>query len=90
MTHEPAVDKDEIVDEWKEGLHKIIERRSGPGEDVSWYNLDPRDHRLNTEQVEVEVVRNFYSPDGADRPSSERQSTMDKLRYAPHGLVRHG
>ena len=35
MTNGPAADKDEIMDEWKEGPHKVIERSSGPGEDVS-------------------------------------------------------
>jgi len=36
MTNRPAdSDKDEIVDEWREGPLKVIERRSAPGADVS-------------------------------------------------------
>ncbi|KIM78186.1 hypothetical protein PILCRDRAFT_824657 [Piloderma croceum F 1598] len=64
MAHEPTVNKDQIVDEWREGLDKVVERRSGPGEDV-----------------EVEVIRNFFSSGGADEPTSESHSHMDKLRH---------
>ncbi|KAI0314071.1 Sodium/hydrogen exchanger family-domain-containing protein [Amylostereum chailletii] len=43
-------DGDTLLAEWKEGPHKVIERRAGPGE-----------------EVEVEVQRNFYGPDDAER-----------------------
>lgn len=34
MPIEPPVVKDQIINEWKEGPHKVIEKQSGHGEDV--------------------------------------------------------
>ena len=31
---ENAPDGDDILQEWKEGPHRVIERRAGPGEEV--------------------------------------------------------
>ncbi|KAK1223104.1 hypothetical protein PQX77_014032 [Marasmius sp. AFHP31] len=45
---ETPPDGDEIVSEWQEGPHRVIERRKGPGE-----------------EVEVEVIRNFGSPEAS-------------------------
>lgn len=58
-----APDGDEVVYEWREGNHKCIERRSGPGEDVR--TCTPSlilgfDLRAPFLKVEVEVIRNAY------------------------------
>lgn len=39
MKEENLPDGDENESEWREGPHKIIERRAGPGEEVSCLNL---------------------------------------------------
>ncbi|KII86706.1 hypothetical protein PLICRDRAFT_43355 [Plicaturopsis crispa FD-325 SS-3] len=67
------------VQEWKEGPHRIVERRAGPGE-----------------EVEVEVVRNAYAPEGEELSSTFRgkqeavhkslSEHLHQLTHAPHEL----
>jgi sodium/hydrogen antiporter len=40
MKEEMPPDGMEILAEWKEGPHKVIERRAGPGEEVSISHVD--------------------------------------------------
>lgn len=70
----------EIVAEWKEGPHNIVERRAGPGEEVRVIPTR-RDYKTNYGlfKVEVEVQRNVFGPD---------ETTVHSLKVA-QGKAHH-
>ncbi|KAI3612755.1 na+ h+ exchanger 1 [Moniliophthora roreri] len=61
---ETPPDGAEMLSEWQEGPHRVIERRKGPGE-----------------EVEVEVIRNYGSPEA-------RSSLFHGNREAAHSHIR--
>ena len=63
-----APDGTEVFAEWKEGPHRIIERRTGPGEEVCFCIFVALMLLLNEmPQVEVEVQSNAYGQSEAER-----------------------
>ena len=97
VKEENVPDGEETAQEWREGPHRIIERRAGPGEEVSRFGgvafgLDI-DH---LSLVEVEAIRNTYVPGEAGQMSSTSAvqrplkcslcAYLDKLKHAPHEL----
>ncbi|KAJ7174168.1 Sodium/hydrogen exchanger family-domain-containing protein [Mycena crocata] len=65
-------DGDEIVSEWQEGPHRIIERRAGPGEEV---------HVEVIRNINGEHVSSAYKG-----PEAVVRGLVDKLKGAPHTM----
>ncbi|THH11131.1 hypothetical protein EW146_g8153 [Bondarzewia mesenterica] len=62
-------DGDELILEWREGPDRIIERRAGPGEEVSILFTSSAcvAAHCSPPQVDVEVQRNVYGPSDKSR-----------------------
>jgi sodium/hydrogen antiporter len=78
-------DGTDTVSEWQEGSHKVIERRTGPGEEV---RLDLPLHcrsctKLTILKVEVEVIRNAFAPGEEQNTSAFRGNE----RSVPHFIA---
>ena len=89
-------DGTEVLAEWKEGPHNVIERRRGPGDEVSvahgcYAGMYGRrrataDHSFAPEQVEVEVQRNAFGPSATTTHTLQvageaSQRVVDDLRH---------
>jgi sodium/hydrogen antiporter len=91
-------DGTDTVSEWREGNHKVVERRTGPGEEVCNSFSNTILIKLTLFQVEVEVVRDCFAPGDSEEQASSsfrgdrptvRQSVaahLDKLTHTPHEI----
>ncbi|KZT25414.1 hypothetical protein NEOLEDRAFT_361131 [Neolentinus lepideus HHB14362 ss-1] len=77
MKDENSPDGDEIVAEWKEGPHKIIERKAGPGEEVEVEVV------RNAFESNAEKLTSLYRG-RHDTVHQTVEGHLDRLRQAQH------
>ena len=81
-----------VLAEWREGPHQVIERRIGPGGEVCLFFLYHRASGMLTgfflTQVEVEVRRNVFGPEDAERITSRFVGGESEVRTAVGDYLR--
>jgi len=91
---ETAREDSSILAEWREGPHQVIERRTGPGEEVGplpflhHCTSGDTDGFIFPTQVEVEVRRNVHGPENAERMTSRFVGGESEVRNAVGGYLR--
>ncbi|KAI0927053.1 hypothetical protein AcV5_007692 [Taiwanofungus camphoratus] len=78
MRQQNKPDGDEIISEWKEGTHRIVEKRAGPGEEVE---VEVHENAYGPQETATNTIRVAQ-----DSASEVVRDIAERIRRAPQDL----